>query len=462
MTNLSPRRHQTRRPRVNFRRRGFLSVVILGILITVLPDGPVFGQTAVDESVRSRPRLDFESYGFSFRAFLGDKERSGPRKPADQLTVYTQVDAGAGYNSNVLRTADNEKASAFTSVTPRMAIHTDWDKHGMNLVLKADARVFASESSENKLDVTARVGGHYDLANDDIVQWNVEAARVQSPRGSSDDAGPSFEPQVVHRYTLGTQFSRGQDDDVKFRFDARAIRYDYQKVDALSRNELDSNEYIVNAIAAIGTGGAIDWFAVPGITITTYDQNVLSDSTVYDLALGWRVDASALTAAVGKIGITHRDFERAGDADITSLLLESKVWWNATPLITVRNDAFVQTDDAQSETGGGKITASVDLSLDYELFEHLVFTSTVGYRSDQFEGINRDDDTFHSSVGAMYLIGDRYFIRGDLGLESRDSTIASESYDETTLFLRFGVKNCCLGDKGPVNAFAEGVRDVFR
>jgi len=462
MTILFPWRHPTRWWRVNLQPASFMSIIVLGMLATILPGKLVFGQKAVVESVRERPRLDFESFGFSFRALMGDKERSGPRKPADQLTVYTRVETGAGYNSNVLRTADNEKASAFTSIKPLLAIHTDWDKHGLNLVLKADARVFASESRENKLDVAARLGGHYDLANDDIAQWNVEAVRVQSPRGSSDDLGPSFEPQVVNRYTVGALFNRGRDDDVRFRADARAIRYDYQKIGSISRDELDSTQFLLDAVAAIGADSVIGLFAVPGVTITTYDQNFHSDSIVYDLALGWRIDSSALTAAIGKIGVTHRDFERTTETDITSLLFESEEWWNATPLITVRNDAFVRTDDAQSEAGGGKITASMDFGLDYELYENLILSSTMGYRSERFEGVNRDDDTFRSSFGAIYLIGDRYFIRGDLGLESRESTIASESYDEATVFLRFGIKNCCLGDKGLVNAFAEGVKDVFR
>lgn len=96
MTYQSPWWHPKIWRRINFRRRGFLSVIVLLALVTILPGEPVFGQTAVDESVRARPRLDFESFGFSFRALLGDKERSGPRKPADQLNVYTRVDTDAG------------------------------------------------------------------------------------------------------------------------------------------------------------------------------------------------------------------------------------------------------------------------------------------------------------------------------------------------------------------------------
>jgi hypothetical protein len=437
-------------------------ILALAGFASFLPNTPALAQTAVSESVRERPRLDYESFGFSFRALLGDKERSGPRKLADQVNVFTGVDIGGGYNSNVLRAPNNEKGSTFTSVTPRVGFHTVWDRHAMNVVLKADARAYASQSSENKVDLAARAGGHYDLANDDVARVMVEAARMQAPRGSSNDAGPNFEPQVFNRYTVAAGFNRGKDEDLRLSANARVSRYDYERVDSLSRDALDSTEYLVNGAAAIVTDGPVDLFIVPGVLVTSYDQSVNSDSVVYDLALGWRADTSALTAASGKIGITRRDFDRSGETDITSLLFESRLLWNATPLITLRSDAYVQTDDAQSDAGVGKIGAGIDFNLDYELFENLVFTSGVSYQNDRFQGIDRTDDTVRYGLGAIYLIGERYFVRGDIGMASRGSDVASEEYDETTIFLRFGIKNCCLGDSGLVDAFAEGVRDVFR
>lgn len=436
--------------------------LLSGALAVLLATGPAFGQAATGESVRKRPRLDYESFGLSFRALLGDKERSGPRKPADQLNVFTRVDVGAGYRSNVLRTPNNEKGSAFTSVIPRLAFRTDWDKHELSLMFKADTSLFASESGENKLDLIGRLGGRYDFGNDDVVQLNGEAARLQAIRGSADDVGPSFEPQIINRYTIAAGFSRGQDERVQLAANTQIIRYDYQRVDGLSRDEQDSTEFVFGAVAAIQSDGPIGLFFVPGLQHTSYDKSVNSNSIVYDLAMGWNIDVSPLTGGSGKIGVTHRDFDRSGDPDITSLLLENKLLWNATPLISLRSDAFVQTDDTQNEAGVGKVGAGIDFNVDYELFDNLVFTSGVSYQNDRFKGINRTDDTFRYTLAAMYLIGEHYFIRGDLGLESRRSDDAAEEYNDATVFLRFGLKNCCLSDTGLVDAFGEGVLDVFR
>jgi hypothetical protein len=435
---------------------------LLGALSILIASGSAFGQNASGESVRERPRLDYESFGLSFRALLGDKERSGPRKPADQFEVFTRVDVGAGYRSNVLRTPNNEKSSALTTVAPRLAIRSDWDKHAMNLVVKADVDLFAAEPGENKVDLIGSMGGRYDLDSENALQLNLEAARLQAKRGSADDVGPTFEPQVINQYTLSSSFSRGQGEQIKLGANAQIIRYDYQRVDALSRDEQDSTDFALAGVAAVATDGAVGLFLVPGLQITTYDQNVNSDSIVYDLALGWKLDASVLTAGSGKIGVTHRDFDRSGDSDITSLLLENNLLWNATPLITLRSDAFIQTDDTQNEAGVGKIGAGVDFNIDYELFDNLVFTTGIGYQNDTFEGIDRTDDTFRYSLAAMYLIGEHYFIRGDIGFESRGSDDATEEYNDATIFLRFGLKNCCLSDGGLIDAFGEGVLDVFR
>jgi hypothetical protein len=451
------------RPRLVFPgSAGIAMMLITGALAALLATGPAFGQAASSESVRNRPRLDYESFGLSFRAFLGDKERSGPRKPADQLNVFTRIDVGAGYRSNVLRAPNDEKSSAFTSVIPRLALRTDWDKHEVSVMFKADANLFASESGENKLDLIGRLGGRYDLGNDDVLQFNSEAAQLQAIRGSADDVGPGFEPQVINRYTIAAGFSRGQDERVKLAGNAQVIRYDYQSVDALPRDEQDSTEFIFGGVAAIQSNGPIGLFFVPGLQITAYDKSVNSNSIVYDLAMGWNIDVSPLTAGSGKIGVTRRDFDRSGDPDITSLLLQNNLLWNATPLISLHSNAFVQTDDTQNEAGVGKVGAGIDFNMDYELFDNLVFTSGVSYQNDRFKGINRTDDTFRFSLAAMYLIGEHYFIRGDLGLESRRSDDAAEEYNDATIFLRFGLKNCCLSDAGLVDAFGEGVLDVFR
>ncbi|MDA1309145.1 MAG: outer membrane beta-barrel protein [Proteobacteria bacterium] len=435
---------------------------LTGLVVLCLVGDPVLAQNASGESVRSRPRLDYESFGLSFRAFLGDKDRSGPRKPADQLNVFTRVDVGAGYRSNVLTTPNNERGSTYTKINPRLAIRSDWDRHAMNLTIKADADFFLSESSENKANLSGRLDGRYDITDDKVARWGVEIGRRQAIRGSGEDAGPTFEPQIINQYIIGAGYTAGPGDKVMLSGNAQLTRASYEKVDGLSRDALTNTQFVLGGVAALYSDGPINLLFVPGLEFTRYDESVNSDSISYDLAVGWRVDSSALTAAEGKIGVSHRDFDRSGTPDITSLLLQSKLLWNPTQLISLRSNAFVQTDDTQSDVGVGKISAGVDLNIDYELFENLVFTSGVSYANDQFKGVTRTDDTYRYNVAAMYLMGEHYFIRGDLKHTSRGSDNAAEAFDDTTIFLRFGVKTCCLSDTGLVDAFGEGVLDVFR
>jgi hypothetical protein len=462
MYNLIPCLHPFQSDRVGHVGHKIALILILGALYLLVSIASAFGQTASSESVRKRPRLDYESFGFSFRALLGDKERSGPRKPADQLNVFTKAEVGTGYRSNVFRTPSNEKGSAFTKVVPRAAIRSDWDRHEVSLLFKADAELLASESGENKVDLTARAGGRYDLVNDDILNVDAEAARLQAARGSSNDVGPTFEPQIINRYTLGLGFVRGETDAVRLSANAKIVRYDFERVDALSRDEQDSTDFIFGGVAAINTDGPVALFLVPGLRFETYDKDTNTGSTIYDLALGWKFNTNSVSAGDGRIGISRRDYDRSGDPDLTSLLAENNLLWNATPLISVRSDSFVRTEDTQTEAGIGKIAAGIDLNVDYELFENLVFTSGMSYQNDRFKGISRTDDTYQYSLAAMYLIGEHYFVRGDLGFESRRSDDASQEYDETTIFLRFGIKTCCLSDAGLIDAFGEGVLDVFR
>lgn len=462
MPNLIRRLNSIRRRHDHRGTIWFAMAAMIGVLSVSILSSPVLAQDATSESVRSKPRLDYESFGLSFRALIGDKERTGPRKPADQLNVFTRVDVGAGYRSNVLRTPDNEKASTFTSIEPRLAIHSDWDRHAVNMAVKANVNLFTAESGENKIDLVGTLNGRYEIQDDRVAQAGVELARLQSARGSADDVGPTFEPQIINRYTVSAGLSDGDTDELKLSGNAQLIRYDYQRVDGLSRDEQDSTEIVLGGVASVESDGAIGLFLLPGMQITKYDQNVNSDSIVYELAVGWSIDSSALTAASGRIGIAHRDFERKSESDITSLLWENKLLWNATPLISLRSDSFIQNDDSQAQAGVGRVGTGIDFNLDYELFDNLVFTTGIAYQNDSFKGIDRTDDTYRYSLAAMYLIGDRYFVRGDIGYESRTTDFVSEEYTDATVFLRFGMKACCLSDAGLIDAFGEGVFDVFR
>jgi hypothetical protein len=73
----------------------------------------------------------------------------------------------------------------------------------------------------------------------------------------------------------------------------------------------------VKGVAANGPQGAIVLFVVRGLRITKYDENTNSGSSIYDLAMGCRIDPDAITGPKGQIGVTRRDFDRSGIADIT-------------------------------------------------------------------------------------------------------------------------------------------------
>ena len=462
MGDLILQRTPTERGVGTGRMAGAAVTMIVTMLATLQITVPAIGQQAYQESVRLRPRLDYESFGFSFRALLGDRDRAGPRKPADQFVVYSRLETGTGYRANVLRTPDGARGSGFVKIKPVVAVRSDWDRHDVNFLFQADSEAFVSESDENKVDLKGRINGNYAFTFDRVASWQAELGRVQAVRGSGDDAGSAFEPQIINSYGIGLGYSDGTRQQIALAANAKFIHYDYEKVNGVSRDLLDYDEIKLGGTAALYSDGPLQLFVAPNLEMIKYDQDINSDSTTYDLALAWRYDASALTATDGRIGVTRRVFDQSSEETIDSLLLKANVLWNATPLITLSGELFSATSDTQKEAGIGSVTTGGQIVADYELLENLVFTSSFRYINDRFTGITRTDETFRYRFAAKYLIGEHYFIRADLGYESRKSDNALEEYDDATILFRFGMKACCLTDTGLVSAFGEGVRNVFR
>ena len=78
---------------------------------------------AADASVQRRPRLDFESYGIALDEVVGND--SGIARAVGSFDLYTQVESGVGYTSNLYKRETVEEGSSIAQIRPQVALRSD-------------------------------------------------------------------------------------------------------------------------------------------------------------------------------------------------------------------------------------------------------------------------------------------------------------------------------------------------
>ncbi len=74
--------------------------------------------------------------------------------------------------------------------------------------------------------------------------------------------------------------------------------------------------------------------------------------------------------------------------------------------------------------------------MDHELLRALLLHGEVAFENDDYEGITRDDDHFEAGLGARYMLGRHYALRGDWRFDRRDSNVAGQDFSRHVFTLR--------------------------
>jgi uncharacterized protein (PEP-CTERM system associated) len=156
------------------------------------------------------------------------------------------------------------------------------------------------------------------------------------------------------------------------------------------------------------------------------------DSTGYRIEAGFNSDITNLLRGEFIIGYLEQDWDQS-NFSIDGLAAEAHLEYFPTRLTTISLNA----SRAVEETGlfaaaSGKVVSRGELRVDHELLRNVLLTGAFGASSDEYEGLDRDDDTRFGDVGVTYLLNRRasvgahyyyYDVQSDGVNRDRDYTI---------------------------------------
>ncbi|HET6522264.1 MAG TPA: outer membrane beta-barrel protein, partial [Geminicoccaceae bacterium] len=346
--------------------------------------------------VQDRPRPELDPLGIRAGGFL----------------IFPEVTVAGSYNDNIFATPDDEIDDLITLVSPEISVQSQFSRHAINLNTGADLGFYLDENDENFQDYFVGVNGRLDVLREAAFTGGARYSHEHEDRGDPDDVGGA-EPTEFDRFgaDLGYQqtFNR-----LNFRVLGTAERLDFDDVPAaggvtIDNDDRDRNEY--NALLRVGyaVSPRLRFFTEGRYSIVDYSEDLPGvdfnrDSDGYEVRAGADIDLTAVLFGEVFAGYRWVDYDADVFDDSDGFSLGAGLTWNVTQLTTIELAARRDVEETTEAGASGRFTTVAEVEVHHELLRNLLLNGLVGYRNDDYEGIDRTDDTFTFGVGATYLM----------------------------------------------------------
>jgi len=387
----------------------FLASVAASVLLAA---GAAQAQTEVDVqsnfardrnvSVRERPKEGYEAIGLRTGAFM----------------VYPRVTVDLEHNDNVFAHETNEQEDLIVRLRPEVSIESGWSRHALQAYARASINRFQDFEEENTDDYIFGARGRIDVVGRSFLFGGVELAQMTEPRTNAGVAQFSAEPV---RYDVITANVGGTHELNRLRLTGRydVQEYDYEDVAGglglIDQDDRDRTQHVLSGKAEYAVSPALAVFGFAAANTREYEEPtpvvtsggpVLAerDSEGYELAVGANFDITNLSRGEIQVGYLRQEYDNPVFGEISGLAVLGQLEWFPTQLTTITLRARRAVEDSGVPGSPGYLASTFRAQIDHELLRNLILTADATFGSDEFEGIDRDDERFAAGVSATYLM----------------------------------------------------------
>ena len=373
-------------------------------------------------SVMERERPDFTADGIQKGAFVFN--------PA--LTL------GVEFNDNIYGASASEESDFIGIFNPALDISTTWSRHSLSGNLSATRREYADFSDESVWNLQASGMGRVDIVRGSYIEANVSYADLTEPRTSAGAANTAAEPIA---YTTDQIGLRGEREMGRTKFQIGATRSGFDYEDGLlvgggvaDQDFRDRSETVYTVRGDYAVSPATSVFARGRFNERKYDivppaASLLRDSEGYIADVGADFDIGGVARGSVAIGHIEQDYEDPGLPDIDGFSADVVVDWFPTQLTTVTGTASRGVFDAAVAGSGGFLGTSFGINVDHELRRNVVVSGAVTWGSDEYFGIDRQDDRWSATVSTTWYVNRNAGVRASVAHFEQESSGADGNQD---------------------------------
>ena len=401
---------------------------------------------ATDAMVRTPLAGDIESLVAEARRQAQMPEATRGVRLGDFI-VYPEAQLSEFYDNNIFATKTGEVNDYVTVLSPQIYVASDWSKHMLNFQAHTDVTRYKTHHTEDSTDYWFSTEGRYDFTNLTNAFGGLLYGNFHEDRDSPDDVN-GIEPTIYtdKRAYAGVSHTIGK---VTVRVGGTADRLQFQ--DTLTstgpitngdrdRDHLTSGvrtSYKLNDVFTPFVDGSFDG---RNYRLSRDDNGFDRDSTGYKLTAGTQFRVAGVIDGEVYGGYLRQNYDDPVLPNVSTPAFGGNVRWRFIPstLFIGWFDRSVEETtliDASSYvfSGGGA-------SIEHDITSALLLTVRGGISKSDFQGIDRIDDEYDSSIGLRYKFADHFYVAGDYRFTRRISNVSTADYARHQVFVRAGVQ----------------------
>lgn len=382
------------------------------------------------ETVTGLRRPDLEPLGVTLGSFL----------------LFPSIALQETYEDNIFFNPDDEEADFITSIEPAVLLRSNWNNHALNL--RADSRVvrYLDNDDEDFEDYTLAGDGRLDITRDTNLFAGAGHRLRHEDRASPDDIrGTEPTEFSISSFNLGASHRLNR---LLFRLNNEFDIIDFDDTPSatgtINQDDRDREVYTISLQGAYEIAPRREVFLRGSWNQRDYDQNrddngFNRDSDGFEIAVGTNYDLTGVLLVEAFLGYRQQEYDDARLDEISGPSAGANLIWNVTRLTTVIGGISREIEETTLNGSSGYFSTRANVRVDHELLRNLLLNAGVGYRNDDFEGINREDDFYTLNLGAQYLLTRNFALSAGYTFLMRDTNVVDDT-DLNRFFLRLGAR----------------------
>lgn len=382
-------------------------------------------------AVKDRPQPQYEALGLRFGGWR----------------VYPKAQADFGYDSNLLAAETDAISDATWRLAPEAEIESDWTRHSLTAFARGRITRYLDNPSENTDTWSIGAAGRYDIQRGRDVRADVSYAREAESRTASNTPASIAEPIQYSRFGVaaGTTWTFNR---LRLVGAAGLDAYDYAdgvtvSGDVVSQDARDRTTATVTLRAEYALSPATALFLQAEGDRRRFEtgdaSTPLRDSDGLNLLTGANFELTDLVRGEVGVGYIAQTYDNPLYGDIGGLSGRARLEYFLTPLITLGLNANRSVTDSGIVGSAGVLTSRYEATADYEFRRNLIVEGRLGLVAEEFDTIDRDNQTRYAGLRATYLLRRSVGVAGGYAYEARDSSGADAIGDYDVHRLTFSL-----------------------
>jgi hypothetical protein len=295
-----------------------------------------------------------------------------------------------------------------------------------------------NEPDEDYQDFFVSSDGRLDITRQSFVDAELLLGRSHRDRDDPEDAGDRNEITEINNYGGELSFTQ-----LFNRFNVRVLggarRNAYTESD-----DADEDEWLYDAQLRTGffVSPRINTFIQGSYNVERRDRNedfngINRDSDGWGVGAGAAVDLTNLLVGEFSVGYRRQYFDESDFDEEDGVGYDIDLTWTPTLLTTVTASGGGDFRPTTQDDAEANFRSSIGLGVEHELLRNVILAANVGYTRDDFEGIDRTDNTVSAGGGVTYLINRNFSINAGYNYTTRSSDDNEEEFDRN--LVRIGV-----------------------